>query len=76
MLSGRRISSQNCGKDYQFANGLALSLLEGCGVVAWAAENARGRLSTLEEYLEAHPLQHAKTDFINPIACCTPTQEA
>jgi len=27
--------------------------------VAWAAENARGRLSTLEEYLEAHPLQLA-----------------
>lgn len=28
-------------------------------LVAWAAENARGRLSTLEEYLEAHPLQLA-----------------
>jgi uncharacterized protein YbjT (DUF2867 family) len=27
--------------------------------VAWAAENARGRLSTLEEYFEAHPLQLA-----------------
>ena len=27
-------------------------------LVAWAAENARGgRLSTLEEYLEVHPLQ-------------------
>jgi len=26
-------------------------------LVAWAAENARGRLSTLEEYLETHPLQ-------------------
>jgi uncharacterized protein YbjT (DUF2867 family) len=26
-------------------------------LVAWAAENARGRLTTLEEYLEAHPLQ-------------------
>ncbi|MCJ1394923.1 hypothetical protein MMC18_007803 [Xylographa bjoerkii] len=26
-------------------------------LVAWAAENARGRLSTFEEYLEAHPLQ-------------------
>lgn len=26
-------------------------------LVAWAANNARGRLSTLEEYLEAHPLQ-------------------
>ena len=25
--------------------------------VAWAVENARGRLSTFEEYLEAHPLQ-------------------
>lgn len=25
--------------------------------VAWAAENARGRLSTFEQYLEAHPLQ-------------------
>lgn len=24
---------------------------------AWAAENARGRLSTLKEYLETHPLQ-------------------
>ena len=28
-------------------------------LVAWAAENARGRLSSLEEYLEAHPLQLA-----------------
>ena len=27
-------------------------------LVAWAAENARGgRISTLEEYLEIHPLQ-------------------
>ncbi|KAI9663933.1 MAG: NmrA-like domain-containing protein 1 [Bathelium mastoideum] len=26
-------------------------------LVAWAAENARGKLSTFEEYLEAHPLQ-------------------
>jgi uncharacterized protein YbjT (DUF2867 family) len=25
--------------------------------VAWAVENVRGRLSTLEEYLKAHPLQ-------------------
>ena len=25
-------------------------------LVAWAAENARGRLSSLEEYLETHPL--------------------
>lgn len=25
--------------------------------VAWAAENARGRLSTFEEFLKAHPLQ-------------------
>jgi uncharacterized protein YbjT (DUF2867 family) len=28
-------------------------------LVAWAAENARGRLSTLEEFFEAHPLQLA-----------------
>lgn len=28
-------------------------------LVAWAAENARGRLSTLEEYFETHPLQLA-----------------
>jgi uncharacterized protein YbjT (DUF2867 family) len=28
-------------------------------LVAWAAENARGRLSSFEEYLEAHPLQLA-----------------
>ncbi|KAI1084762.1 hypothetical protein F5B20DRAFT_591785 [Whalleya microplaca] len=28
-------------------------------LVAWAAENARGKLSTFEEYLEAHPLQIA-----------------
>ena len=28
-------------------------------LVAWAAENARGRPCTLEEYLEAHPLQLA-----------------
>ena len=28
-------------------------------LVAWAAENARGRLSTFEEYSEAHPLQLA-----------------
>ena len=27
--------------------------------VAWAAENARGKLSTLQEYWEAHPLQLA-----------------
>jgi uncharacterized protein YbjT (DUF2867 family) len=26
-------------------------------LVAWAAANARGRLSTLEDYLKAHPLQ-------------------
>ncbi|MCJ1230459.1 hypothetical protein MMC12_007133 [Toensbergia leucococca] len=26
-------------------------------LVAWAAENARGRLSTLKEFLDAHPLQ-------------------
>ena len=26
-------------------------------LVAWAAENARGKLSTLEEYLQANPLQ-------------------
>lgn len=26
-------------------------------LVAWAAENARGKLTTLEEYLETHPLQ-------------------
>jgi uncharacterized protein YbjT (DUF2867 family) len=26
-------------------------------LVAWAAKNARGRLSTFEEYLKAHPLQ-------------------
>ena len=26
-------------------------------LVAWAAENARGRLSSLEEYFERHPLQ-------------------
>ena len=29
------------------------------GLVAWAAENARGKLSTFEEYLKAHPLQLA-----------------
>lgn len=28
-------------------------------LIAWAAENARSRLTTLEEYLEAHPLQLA-----------------
>ena len=28
-------------------------------LVGWAAENARGRLSTFEEYLEKHPLQLA-----------------
>ena len=27
------------------------------GLVAWAAENARGRLSTLEEYFQTHPLR-------------------
>ncbi|KAL8926376.1 MAG: hypothetical protein Q9208_002919 [Pyrenodesmia sp. 3 TL-2023] len=26
-------------------------------LIAWAADNARGRLSTLEEFLHAHPLQ-------------------
>lgn len=29
-------------------------------LVAWGAGNARGKLSTLEEYLEAHPLQLAE----------------
>lgn len=28
-------------------------------LVAWVAENARGRLSTLKEFLETHPLQLA-----------------
>lgn len=28
-------------------------------LVAWAAENARGRLTTFDEYFEAHPLQLA-----------------
>ena len=28
-------------------------------LMAWASENARGKLSTLEDYLEAHPLQLA-----------------
>ncbi|KAL6689942.1 hypothetical protein J3F84DRAFT_390938 [Trichoderma pleuroticola] len=28
-------------------------------LVAWASENARGKLSTLEDYLKAHPLQLA-----------------
>lgn len=28
-------------------------------LIAWAAKNARGRLSTFEEYLEAHPFQLA-----------------
>ncbi|KAI4154999.1 MAG: hypothetical protein LQ340_001288 [Diploschistes diacapsis] len=28
-------------------------------LITWAAENARGRLSTFEEYLKAHPLQLA-----------------
>lgn len=28
-------------------------------LVAWAVQNARGKISTLEEYLEAHPLQLA-----------------
>lgn len=28
-------------------------------LIAWAAENARGRLSTFEEFLEAHPFQLA-----------------
>lgn len=45
----------------------ALSYLEEFGywgprseeLVAWAAENARGKLSTFEEYLEANPLQLA-----------------
>lgn len=30
---------------------------DGEKLVAWAAKNARGRLSTFEEYLEAHPLR-------------------
>ena len=28
-------------------------------LVAWAVENSRGRLSTFEEFMEAHPLQLA-----------------
>ena len=28
-------------------------------LIAWASENARGKLSTLDDYLEAHPLQLA-----------------
>ncbi|KAF7543405.1 hypothetical protein G7Z17_g10760 [Cylindrodendrum hubeiense] len=39
------------GEEYGYFGPLSKEL------VAWAAENARGRLSTLEEYFEAHPLQ-------------------
>ncbi len=35
-------------------------------LVAWAAENARGRLSTLEEYFERHPLELAWMDTLGP----------
>jgi len=30
---------------------------DSAGLIAWAVENAQGRLSTLEECLEAHPLK-------------------
>jgi uncharacterized protein YbjT (DUF2867 family) len=64
----QQVSLENFRQSLPFAGDLlaeAFSYMEEFGyygpdskkLVAWAAENARGRLSTLEEYLEAHPLQ-------------------
>ena len=35
-------------------------------LIAWASENARGKLTTLKGYLEAYPPQLAQTDIIRP----------
>ena len=41
----------SCGEEFGFFGPDEKNL------IAWAAKNARGRLSTFEEYLQAHPLQ-------------------
>ena len=67
----KQISSEDLKKTLPFDSDTADIFVEGfsCieefgyfgpdseGLVAWAAGNARGRLSTLEEYFEAHPLR-------------------
>ena len=67
----KRVSQEEFRKSLAVPEGLAdlfvemLAFLEEVGyfgpegeeLVAWAAENARGRLSTFEEYLEARPLR-------------------
>jgi len=69
----KQISSEDFKKSLPFDGALDDIFVEGLSaqeefgyfgpdskrLVAWAAENARGRLSTLEEYLETHPLQLA-----------------
>ena len=66
----KQVSVEDFKKSLPFAQDIipeTLSYLEEFGywgpnseeLVAWAAENARGRLSTFEEYLEANPLQLA-----------------
>ncbi|KAK0508240.1 hypothetical protein JMJ35_009324 [Cladonia borealis] len=66
----KQIPAEDFKKSLPFAQDIipeTLSYLEEFGywgpkseeLVAWAAENARGRLSTFEEYLEANPLHLA-----------------
>ena len=69
----KQISSEEFKKSLPFEDDIADIFIEGFTfqeefgyfgpdskkLVAWAAENAQGRLSTFEEYFEAHPLQLA-----------------
>ena len=69
----KQISSEEFKKSLPFDDDIADIFVEGFAsqeefgyfgpdskkLVAWAAENARGRLSTFEEYFQAHPLQLA-----------------
>jgi uncharacterized protein YbjT (DUF2867 family) len=70
-ITYKRISNDELKKRWNLPDGLVdmfmemISFLDDTGyfgtdsrdLVAWAAKNARGTLSTLEEYFEAHPLR-------------------
>lgn len=70
-IAYKRISNDELKKRWNLPDGLVdmfmemISFLDDTGyfgtdsrdLVAWAAKNARGTLSTLEEYFEAHPLR-------------------
>lgn len=70
-ITYKRISTDELKKNWNLPDGLGdifmemISFLDDTGyfgtdsesLVTWAAENARGRLTTFEEYLEAHPLR-------------------